>query len=291
MKIIDTTTYFEEELMMNLRFNILNNYVDKFIVSEARFTHSGQEKDIKFNKKNFPKFEDKIMHIILDKEPEEIIKKKRLSNAELRINSIIRIKSQRDFILKHISPNSQEDYLIHSDNDEIPDLKNFDLKKNTKKYVIFNQKMYYYKFNLSLPNLNWFGSKACKIKNLKSIDILRSIKNKKYPFYRIDTFFSNLKHQSLHVVKNGGWHFSNLKNLDELERKYLNDENHAEYEAQGFTKNKIIENLKNKTINYNHSAKKNSSNRFQSTKLEKVNLNTLPEFIINNLDKYQDWID
>ena len=291
MKIIDTTTYFEEELMMNLRFNILNNYVDKFIVSEARFTHSGQEKDIKFNKKKFPKFEDKIIHIILDKEPEEIIKKKRLSNAELRINSIIRIKSQRDFILKHISPNSQEDYLIHSDNDEIPDLKNFDLKKNTKKYVIFNQKMYYYKFNLSLPNLNWFGSKACKIKNLKSIDILRSIKNKKYPFYRIDTFFSNLKHQSLHVVKNGGWHFSNLKNLDELERKYLNDENHAEYEAQGFTKNKIIENLKNKTINYNHNAKKNSSNRFQSTKLEKVNLNNLPEFIINNLDKYQDWID
>ena len=51
MKIIDTTTYFEEELMMNLRFNILNNYVDKFIVSEARFTHSGHEKDIKFDKK------------------------------------------------------------------------------------------------------------------------------------------------------------------------------------------------------------------------------------------------
>ena len=291
MKIIDTTTYFEEELMMNLRFNILNNYVDKFIVSEARFTHSGHEKDIKFNKKNFPKFEDKIIHIILDKEPEDIVKKKQLSNSEMRINSIMRIKSQRDFILKYLSIYSQEDYLIHSDNDEIPDLKNFDLKKNKKKYVIFNQKMYYYKFNLSLPNLNWFGSKACKIKNLKSIDILRSIKNKTYPFYRIDTFFSNLKHQSLYVVQNGGWHFSNLKNLDQLERKYLNDENHAEYEAQGFTKNNIVENLKNKTIDYNHSAKKNASNRFQSTKLKKVHLNTLPEFIINNLDQYQDWID
>ena len=291
MKIIDTTTYFEEELMMNLRFNILNNYVDKFIVSEARFTHSGHEKDIKFNKKNFPKFEDKIIHIILDNEPENIIKKKQLSNLEMRTNSVIRIKSQRDFILKHLSSYSQEDYLIHSDNDEIPNLKNFDLKKNNKKYVIFNQKMYYYKFNLSLPNLNWFGSKACKIKNLKSIDTLRSIKNKKYPFYRIDTFFSDLKHQNLHVVENGGWHFSNLKNLEELERKYLNDENHAEYEAQGFTKNKIVENLKNKTIDYNHSAKKDASNRFQSTKLEKVNLNTLPEFILSNLDQYQDWID
>ena len=291
MKIIDTTTYFEEELMMNLRFNILNNYVDKFIVSEARFTHSGHEKDIKFDKKKFPQFEDKIIHIILDKEPEEVIKKKKLSNSELRMNSIIRIKSQRDFILKYLSSFSNEDYLIHSDNDEIQDLKNFDLKKNTRKFVIFNQKMYYYKFNLSLPNLNWFGSKACKIKNLKSIDILRSIKNKTYPFYRIDTFFSKFKHQSLYIVENGGWHFSNLKNLDELERKYLNDENHAEYEAQGFTKNKIIENLKNKTIDYNHSAKKNASNRFQSTKLEKVNLNILPEFIINNIDKYQDWID
>jgi len=291
MKIIDTTTYFEEELMMNLRFNILNNYVDKFIVSEARFTHSGHEKDIKFDKKKFPQFEDKIIHVILDKEPEEVIKKKKLSNSELRINSIIRIKSQRDFILKYLSSFSKEDYLIHSDNDEIPDLKNFDLKKNTRKFVIFNQKMYYYKFNLSLPNLNWFGSKACKIKNLKSIDILRSIKNKTYPFYRLDTFFSKLKHQSLYIVENGGWHFSNLKNLEELERKYLNDENHAEYEAQGFTKNKIIENLKNKTIDYNHNAKKNASNRFQSTKLEKVNLKTLPEFIINNIDKYQDWID
>ena len=132
MKIIDTTTYFEEELVMNLRFNILNNYVDKFIVSEARFTHSGQEKNIKFNRKQFPKFEDKIIHIILDKEPENIIKKKQLSNLEMRINSVIRIKSQRDFILKHLSSYSQEDYLIHSDNDEIPNLKNFDLKKITK---------------------------------------------------------------------------------------------------------------------------------------------------------------
>lgn len=291
MKIIDTTTYFEEELMMDLRFNILNDYVDKFIVSEARFTHSGHEKEIKFDKKKFPKFEDKIVHIILEKEPNEIIKKNQLSSSELRMNSVMRIKYQRDYILNYLSSFSKEDYVIHSDNDEIPDLKNFDLKKNTKKYVIFNQKMYYYKFNLSLPRLNWFGSKACKIKNLKSIDILRSTKNKIYPFYRMDTLFSKIKHQSLHIVNQGGWHFSNLKTLDELERKYLNDENHAEYESLGFTKRKIIENLKNRTIDYNHSAKKNSSNRFQSTKLEKVNIDLLPDYILNNLEKYKNWIE
>tara|TARA_B100000242_G_scaffold239681_1_gene179654 strand:+ start:1299 stop:2174 length:876 start_codon:yes stop_codon:yes gene_type:complete len=291
MKIIDTTTYFEEDLVMNLRFNILNSYVDKFIVSEARFTHSGKEKDIKFDKEKFPNFTDKIIHIVIDKEPSEIIKKNSLSTREKRFNSIQRIKAQRDYIIKYLEPFSKDDYIIHSDNDEIPNLKNIDFKLNKKKYVIFNQKMFYYKLNLSLPNLNWFGSKACKIKNLKSIDQLRSLKNKIYPFYRLDTIFSDIKHQSLKIIENGGWHFSNLKTLDELERKYLNDENHAEYQAQGFTKNRIIENLTKKTIDYNHSAKKNSPDRFKSTKLEKIDMNILPDYILKNINSYQDWID
>ena len=291
MKIIDTTTYFEEDLVMNLRFNILNSYVDKFIVSEARFTHSGKEKDIKFDKEKFPNFTDKIIHIVIDKEPSQIIKKNSLSTREKRFNSIQRIKAQRDYIIKYLEPFSKDDYIIHSDNDEIPNLKNIDFKLNKKKYVIFNQKMFYYKLNLSLPNLNWFGSKACKIKNLKSIDQLRSLKNKIYPFYRLDTIFSDIKHQSLKIIENGGWHFSNLKTLDELERKYLNDENHAEYQAQGFTKNRIIENLTKKTIDYNHSAKKNSPDRFKSTKLEKIDMNILPDYILKNINSYQDWID
>ena len=291
MKIIDTTTYFEEDLVMNLRFNILNSYVDKFIVSEARFTHSGKEKDIKFDKEKFPNFTDKIIHIVIDKEPSEIIKKNSLSTREKRFNSIQRIKAQRDYIIKYLEPFSKDDYIIHSDNDEIPNLKNIDFKLNKKKYVIFNQKMFYYKLNLSLPNLNWFGSKACKIKNLKSIDQLRSLKNKIYPFYRLDTIFSDIKHQSLKIIENGGWHFSNLKTLDELERKYLNDENHAEYQAQGFTKNRIIENLTKKTIDYNHSAKKSSPDRFKSTKLEKIDMNILPDYILKNINYYQDWID
>ena len=291
MKIIDTTTYFEEDLMMKLRFNILDPYVDKFIVSEATFSHSGNKKDIKFDIKNFPKFREKIVHIVLDKEPENLIKKNILSNSDLRLNSINRIREQRNYIFKYLENFSPNDYIIHSDNDEIPDLKNFDLRKNKKKYVIFNQKMFYYKFNLSLPNLDWFGSKACKLKNLKSIDFLRSIKNKSYPFYRVDTFFSNLKHQSVEIVNSGGWHFSNLKNADELERKYLNDENHADYSLQGYSKEMIKYNLLNKTIGYNHKAKKNSSERFQQTKLTKIKLDSLPGYLLNNLEEYRQWID
>ena len=92
MKIIDTTTFFEEHLMMELRFNILDPFIDKFIVSEARFSHSGKEKEINFNKKNFPKFESKIVHLILDKKPVDIINKPNLTITELRQNSILRLR-------------------------------------------------------------------------------------------------------------------------------------------------------------------------------------------------------
>ena len=291
MKIIDTTTFFEENMIMDIRFNILNPYVDKFIVCESIYTHSGKKKDINFNINDYPKFKDKIIHLILEDEPVDLIKSENLSVQEKRLNSILRIRDQRNYIKNFLNVFSPEDYIIYSDNDEIPNLEKLDLKTVKKKFVIFNQQIFYYKLNLSLPNLSWFGSKACKLKYLKNIDFLRNVKNREYSYFRIDTLLSDKKQNSVMLVKNGGWHFSNLKNLEELERKYLNDENHADYEAQGFTKNKIIENLKNKTINYNHSAKKNASNRFQSTKLEKVNLNTLPEFIINNLDKYREWID
>ena len=290
MKIIDSTTYFEEDLMMDLRFNILDPFVDEFIVSEARFSHSGKEKEIKFDKKKFSKFEKKINHIILEKEPNNIIKKDKLSYVEKRYNSILRIKEQRNHISKFLSKYSPEDFLIYSDNDEIPDLKNFDLQKIKKDVVIFKQKIFYYKFNLILPGIDWFGSKACKIKNLKTVDILRNSKNKKYAFYRIDALFSDIKHQSLQVVKNGGWHFSNLKTHEDLHKKYLNDENHSEYEALNLPIERVRQNIENWTIDYDHLAKKESQEKFKKVKLERIELDILPKFIQDNREKYVEWI-
>ena len=185
---------------------------------------------------------------------------------------------------------SAEDYIIYSDNDEIPNLENIDLIHSKNKFIIFNQKIFYYKLNLLLPTLNWYGSKSCKLKNIKDIDNLRAIKNKKYPFFRLDTLFSEVKHQNVEIVNEGGWHFSNLKNINELEKKYLNDENHSEYEAQGFTLERIKDNIKNKVIDYNHEAKKDSNERFKQTKLEVAKTDILPTYIKKNLDKYKEWV-
>ena len=290
MRIIDTTTFFEENMMMDIRFNILNEYVDKFIVCESLYTHSGKKKDINFNINDYPKFKDKIIHVILEKDPENLIIKENLTAQEKRMNSISRIKTQRNYIKNFLNDFSPEDYIIHSDNDEIPNLEKFNFDSNSKKFIIFNQKIFYYKLNLSLTDLSWFGSKACKLKNLESIDYLRSIKNRQYSFLRFDTLFSGTKHNSVEIVNNGGWHFSNLKTIESLENKYLNDENHAEYEIQNTSIEKIKDNVKRQVVPYNYKAKKNSVSRFNETKLTKVDIEELPKYLKKNIIKYKKWI-
>ena len=279
MKIIDTTTFFEENMIMDIRFNILEPYVDKFIVCESLFTHSGKSKNVNFKINDYPKFKDKIIYIILKKEPENLIVKENLTAQEKRLNSINRIRAQRNYIKNYLKDFSLHDYINHSDNDEIPNLEKFNLKLNSKKFVIFNQKIFYYKLNLSLPDLNWYGSKACKLKHLKSIDYLRSIKNREYSYLRVDTLFSDYKQNSVEIVNDGGWHFSNLKTIESLENKYLNDENHAEYEIQNNSLEKIKDNVRRQIVPYNYKAKKDSINRFDETKLLKVDIEGLPKYI------------
>jgi beta-1,4-mannosyl-glycoprotein beta-1,4-N-acetylglucosaminyltransferase len=275
--------------MMDLRFNILNPYVDKFIVCESTFTHSGNKKKINFDKKKYPKFKDKIIHLVLENEPDDLIKKDHLDTIEKRFNSILRIKHQRNYIVKALEEFSINDLVMYSDNDEIPNLENIDLKNVKKKFLIFNQKLFYYKLDLVVPKLSWFGSKACKLKYLKSIDNLRNIKNKKYSLFRFDTYFSDFKNVSVEIVNNGGWHFSNLKSAKQLEKKYLNDENHAEYELKDTSYETIKDNILRKVVPYNYEVDKSSNQRFNETKLDNINLNYLPKYINNNIEKYKEW--
>ena len=294
MKIFDCTTYFEEDMMMEIRFNILNQYVDKFIVCEASFSHSGSKKKINFNKNNFPKFKNKIVHLIMENEPENLEQNKNSDPRIARSNSIKRINSQRDYIVHSLKEADGDDIIMYSDNDEIPNLSKFDFKNNKEEIIIFKQKLFYYKFNLSYPKIDWFGTKACKFKNLKSITWLRNIKNKKYNIFRLDTFFSEMKYKNVKIIDNGGWHFTNLKTPKELLRKYLNDEMHSEFELKKDNLKDIEYKVKNKFINYDHltdtksTNEKKQNNRFELTK---TNLNILPNYIQDNLDRYKSWID
>lgn len=289
MKIFDCTTYFEEDLMMDIRFNILDPYVDKFVVCEANYSHSGNNKKINFDINNFKKFKDKIIHVVVESQPEGI--KEGNDNTTLRMNSIKRIEHQRNHIHKGLSLANDEDLIMYSDNDEIPNLSKINFRKSNSRMFVFKQKIFYYKLNLLYDRLNWFGTKCCKLKNLKEIKILREVKPKKFKFYRIDTLFSNLKFINLQIIDEGGWHFTNLKKPDQLLNKYLNDEMHSEFLERNITVKEIERLVSEKKINYDHFAdSKSSKKQFNEFELKKIDISLLPVYIQENINKYEDWI-
>ena len=194
MKIFDCFMYFDEEVVLDLRLNTLNEYVDYFVIVESVFTHRGDKRNLIFNHKKFEKFKDKIIYLVFDQEPNNIEKvfdedSQGEKSRKLILNAALRENGQRNFILNGLNNAADNDLILISDVDEIPDLKNLDLGKINQKIIFFKQDMFYYKFNLKLPNLIWTGTKACKKKYLNSPQWLRNIKDKKYSFFRFDVFF------------------------------------------------------------------------------------------------------
>jgi beta-1,4-mannosyl-glycoprotein beta-1,4-N-acetylglucosaminyltransferase len=292
MKIFDCTTFFDENLMLEIRFNILNKYVDKFVVSEAKYSHSGEKKKLNFNINRFSEFKKKIIYLVTDNEPTNILYDKSNSSNQLylRTNSIKRIAHQRNKLEECLSLANNEDYIFYSDNDEIPDLENFNFKEDNN-ILIFKQKLFYYKFNLLCDRVDWFGTKGCKKKNFISFSWLREIKPKKYPFYRIDTNFSNTKYRNIKIVNNGGWHFSQLKTAKDIEIKLANQEHHDEYMAARENLPSVEDLIKRKTITYDHHAKSSEYKYSKEFKLKTLPIESMPLYLQNNVNKYTEWFD
>jgi len=290
MKIIDCTTYYSEDLMLDIRLNILNEYVDKFIIVESKFSHSGEKKSLNFNINNFSKFKDKIEYLIIEDEPEGIMENKNNNRSIKRMNSLLRIEQSYNFISNALINVSENDLICLSDNDEIPNFESVNFKNSSNDIFIFKQLFFYYKFNLFYDLVPWFGSKACKKKKLISLSWLRNLKNKKYPWWRLDTYFSKNKQINLQIVNNGGWHFTNVKTAEDLHKKLLNFGHHNEYEESGLTVKDIQYCIDNKIVNYDHFADKRKINKYDAKyKLQLVDDKILPKYLLQNKDKYKDW--
>ena len=296
MKIFDCFMYFDEEIVLDLRLNTLNEYVDFFVIVESIYNHRGEERKLLFDPNKFKKFEKKIIYVVYKENPKEIEKifnndnrgeksRKYILNASLRENG------QRNFILNGLNKANEDDIILISDVDEIPNLENFSKEKFNHKIVLFKQDMFYYKFNLKLPNLVWSGTKACKKKDLKSPQWLRNIKDRKYPIYRLDTFFSDTKFINIKFVNNGGWHFSNIKTPFEIEHKLRSYLHHREFDENPMSVKDIDKIIKNKQAIYDLKVDKKVNKIGDGSKLEKYPINKLPKFLQNNLKDFEKWID
>ena len=74
MNIIDCFMYYDEDMILDIRLNILDKYVSNFIICEANFNHNGTKRELRFNLDNFKKFKDKIIYIPLTKQPDNLRK-------------------------------------------------------------------------------------------------------------------------------------------------------------------------------------------------------------------------
>ena len=296
MKIYDCFMYFDEEVVVDVRLHTLNEFVDYFVIVESRFTHKGESRELKFDHKKFEKFKDKIIYII-DEEAYPQTQEIQTENSEdeksikLIFNAAYRENGQRNLLLKGLKEANDEDLILISDVDEIPKLNNLNFKNINEKIILFKQDMFYYKFNLWLPNLIWTGTKACRRKNLISPQWLRNIKDRKYSFFRIDTLFSSTKFNNIKIINDGGWHFTNIKTPKEIELKFRSYLHHREFDLNPLSANQIGEIIKNKKAIYDLKVDKTFNKFGNGDVLKKFELSKLPEYIIKNQKKFLEWMD
>ena len=296
MKIFDCFMYFDEDVVLDVRLNTLNEFVDYFVIVESRFTHKGDPRDLKFNQKKFEKFKDKIIYIIYEQEPKEIkiVNFNDSENEKSRkyiFNAIYRENGQRNHIEKGLERAKQNDIILISDVDEIPNLLDVNFNTINEKIILFKQDMFYYKFNLYLPNLVWTGTKGCRKKHLTTPQWLRNVKDRQYPFYRVDTIFSKNKYKSIKYIDTGGWHFTNIKTAKEIEYKLRSYLHHREFDERPLSVGEIDKIIKNKQAIYDLKVDKTVNKIGNGSTLEKFEINRLPNYIQNNKDNLKEWID
>ena len=298
MKIFDCFMFYDEDLLLDLRLNILDKYVDYFVIVESKFFHNGKKRILHFNKNKYKKFENKIIYIVHENEPNGIMKVNQNDNEstkshKLILNAHLRENDQRNYIIKGLDNAADNDLILVSDVDEIPNFNSCNFNNIKNNIIIFKQKIFYYKFNRYLPNFTWFGTKGCKKKYFEGAQWLRNIKNKKFPFYRLDTLFSKTKYINKYFVENGGWHFSNIKNAKDIELKLKSYLHHRDYEVEELGTEKINQIIKNNETIYDMFGDKTSKKYGDDKrkKLEKYEFKNLPEYIQVNKKNLIEWFD
>tara|TARA_B100001123_G_C15169129_1_gene970650 strand:- start:245 stop:1144 length:900 start_codon:yes stop_codon:yes gene_type:complete len=298
MKIYDCFQFFDEEMLLDLRLNIMSKYVEKFVITEATYMHNGKPKELIFDINKFSKFKDKIIYIVVDKQPPDLFEinesdndKEDTRGQKLILNGYKRDNYQREMSFQFLKKINNDDWVLINDIDEIPNLKNLDLAKIKNKLVFFRQKIFFYKFNLHDSSTYWYGSRACKKKDLISPQWLRDVKTKKYPFWRIDIIFSKKKYNNIKYINDGGWHFTNVKSAEDIHKKLLNYTHHDEYERSGINLTDLKKKIENKKAIYDHSVDQRSNKWNSKTSLKKIELDKMPDYLKENYKKYSRWLE
>ena len=267
--IYDCFSYWDEDLLLDLRLNILNDIVDFFVIVEGDKTWQNNPKKLRFNIDKFKKFKNKIIYIPVTDLPDG-------EDPYLRENF------QRNAISRGLVGLKPEDIILISDLDEIPSPQAIKKFNPRMRFAAFKQKHFYYKLNLrSQKNPFWLGTRVCLFKYLKKPQWLRDLNFKKRPFWRLDKLRLN------NIIEDGGWHFCNLKSPRDLLYKY---ENLCETNDMFHFNQKIDK----KFLNLDEIEKRVNAGDDIIGRDDKFIVNDIdesfPKFILENKQDYKDWI-
>ncbi|MEN2994009.1 MAG: hypothetical protein ABDH19_01510 [Thermodesulfovibrio sp.] len=303
--IYDCFTFFNELDILEIRLNELNEVVDKFVIVEATRTHQGKKKPLYFleNRDRFRNFQEKIIHIIVDdliSEPQDRTGYDFWSLFWFEGKSPWMNEGiQRNAILKGLADCNSDDIVIISDADEIPNPEKVLEYKNFQGLRIFKQVLFCYYLNLK-STVNWYGSIMLSFEDLLNFqepNLLRKIThnlvNINKPIDRLKLlmkgliislkkrrFFKQmLLTPEIHIVENGGWHFSYMGGVDKVIHK-LESFAHFELNTELY---KNPEYIKSMLLQY--------KNPINGSRLERVNIDmTFPKYIQKNINKFSHMI-
>jgi hypothetical protein len=274
MKIYDTFIFFNELDLLEIRLNILNDSVDYFVLVEATKTFTGAPKPLFYNenKDRFDKFNDKIIHVIVDTMPDsfEELKLRDSDSLEMSIcHDCLTTKNvpygemhwlrefyQKECVKKGLINANLDDVIFVSDLDEIwnPMLT---LNLNFDGNYRFHQNVYTYYLNI-LSSEDWYGTVATKYNNIVnySINHIRTPNRNTYE-----------------LIDNGGWHFTFQGGAEMIKNK-IESYGHQELNRPDI-KNSIQDRLNNITDVFGRG--------FNLT----LDNSNLPTYVLNNMEKYK----
>lgn len=250
-KIFDCFTFFNELDILEIRLNILDAVVDKFVLVEATRTHSNQPKPLYFedNKERFAMFLHKIEHVIVDDYPEY----KTAWTYEAH---------QRTCISRGLKDCGPDDCVMVSDIDEIPKPELVLEYRNTKEIVYFEQLFFYYFINfINTRRPIWKGGTRIG------------------PGSALSAYSPNdFRENNWKAVKDGGWHFSFLGGIEAIKQK-IEAFAHQEYNKAEYTS---PENIKKAVERGEDIFKRGYKYKYKTVRLD----GNFPEFLLHNRDKY-----
>ena len=275
--IYDCFPFFNELDILEIRLNTLYETVDYFVITEANKTHTGSEKEYIFeqNKERFTKFLNKIIYIKIDDFP-DLESSKTSSDG----NKWLYENYQRDAIMRGLKECKQDDIIIISDCDEIPNPEA--IKKYKDGICSLMQLRFGFNYNslyITIPFCK--SAKICKYKEL--INPKKKIKEKdkkycQYSRYGLPTYLRFVKGKK---IKNGGWHFSYIGNIENIKYKM-----NSIVEQQVNTINKNTDKLLLEKIKNNEDVLERGD-IFANLKISDI----FPEYFVSNIDKYREYIN